>query len=205
MININGTLAKEFSKGKEKMKVLTRNFLSNITPDIEFEKWLNYESELEKERYSYLNSLPTDQLSREEVKELEELQEQKEYALLFTKYAYHIETCSEKEYLFVYSYMIEHPLLTLMQKKLTKEELTLANNKLKKLLTTLSSQELYEYLTHYIIAYQDLSMSEAYILNRLSFIYSKNKQRKIQEEMKAHFDRNCTREKSLHYKINPKK
>ena len=69
-MSIHNILINEMSKSDGKVKFLHGGSMPNISPDIEFYKWLSYESDEIKERKNYLNKILPENLTIEQLEEL---------------------------------------------------------------------------------------------------------------------------------------
>ena len=69
MSNFNRIMAKEMARMGGKVKIIHGNVIGNISPDIEWIKWLSYEPEFEKKRIEYFDSKKISELSYEELEE----------------------------------------------------------------------------------------------------------------------------------------
>lgn len=67
MSDFNRIMAKEMIKMGVNCKIIHGNIFGDISPDIEWNKWLSYESEFEKKRIEYLYSKRVSELSYEEL------------------------------------------------------------------------------------------------------------------------------------------
>lgn len=174
MSNISKIMAKELNKNGSQVKFIYGNVFGNIPPIIEWIKWLSYEPEFEKNRIEHLNSKGINNLSYEEINELNYYMKRKRMAQLFKKYD-NME-CSKEEYMEVYSYMSNESIINLMSSKLTRDEIQYAKEEITRLIE-LSNEELnkkikIESQKNY---YLNLSMVDAYILHIIDrIIYVRN-------------------------------
>ena len=67
MSDFNKIMTKEMIKMGINCKIIPRNTIGNVSPIIEWIKWLSYEPEFEKKRIEYLDSKKSE-LSYEEIK-----------------------------------------------------------------------------------------------------------------------------------------
>ena len=169
MSNISKIMAKELNKNGSQVKFIYGNVFGNIPPIIEWIKWLSYEPEFEKNRIEHLNSKGSNNLSYEELNELDHYMKRKRMAQLFKKYD--CKECSKKEYMEVYSYMSNESIITLMLDKLTIQEIKYAEEEIKKLITG-SSEELPKKIKveSQKENYLSLPMVDAYILHIIDII-----------------------------------
>ena len=174
MSNISKIMAKELNKNGSQVKFIYGNVFGNIPPIIEWIKWLSYEPEFEKNRIEHLNSKGINNLSYEEINELNYYMKRKRMAQLFKKYD-NME-CSKEEYMEVYSYMSNESIINLMSSKLTRDEIQYVKEEITRLIE-LSNEELnkkikIESQKNY---YLNLSMVDAYILHIIDrIIYVRN-------------------------------
>ncbi len=176
MSNISKIMAKELNKSGSQVKFIYGNVFGNIPPIIEWIKWLSYEPEFEKNRIEHLNSKGSNNLSYEELNELDHYMKRKRMAQLFKKYD--CKECSKKEYMEVYSYMSNESIITLMLDKLTVQEIKYAEEEIKKLITG-SSEELTKKIKveSQKENYLYLPMVDAYILHiidRINYVRNMN-------------------------------
>lgn len=174
MSNISKIMVKELNKSGSQVKFIYGNVFGNIPPIIEWIKWLSYEPEFEKNRIEHLISKGINNLSYEEINELNYYMKRKRMAQLFKKYD-NME-CSKEEYMEVYSYMSNESIINLMSSKLTRDEIQYAKEEITRLIE-LSNEELnkkikIESQKNY---YLNLSMVDAYILHIIDrIIYVRN-------------------------------
>lgn len=174
MSNISKIMVKELNKSGSQVKFIYGNVFGNIPPIIEWIKWLSYEPEFEKNRIEHLISKGINNLSYEEINELNYYMKRKRMAQLFKKYD-NME-CSKEEYMEVYDYMSNESIINLMSSKLTRDEIQYAKEEITRLIE-LSNEELNEKIKiesqkNY---YLNLSMVDAYILHIIDrIIYVRN-------------------------------
>ena len=176
MSNISKIMAKELNKSGSQVKFIYGNVFGNIPPIIEWIKWLSYEPEFEKNRIEHLNSKGSNNLSYEELNELDHYMKRKRMAQLFKKYD--CKECSKKEYMEVYSYMSNESIINLILDKLTVQEIKYAEEEIKKLITG-SSEELTKKIKveSQKENYLYLPMVDAYILHiidRINYVRNMN-------------------------------
>ena len=176
MSNISKIMVKELNKSGSQVKFIYGNVFGNIPPIIEWIKWLSYEPEFEKNRIEHLNSKGSNNLSYEELNELDHYMKRKRMAQLFKKYD--CKECSKKEYMEVYSYMSNESIITLMLDKLTIQEIKYTEEEIKKLITG-SSEELPKKIKveSQKENYLSLPMVDAYILHiidRINYVRNMN-------------------------------
>ena len=176
MSNISKIMVKELNKSGSQVKFIYGNVFGNIPPIIEWIKWLSYEPEFEKNRIEHLNSKGINNLSYEEINELNYYMKRKRMAQLFKKYD-NME-CSKEEYMEVYSYMSNESIINLMLDKLTIQEIKYANEEITRL-RELSNEDLSQKIRieSQKDNYLNLSMVNAYILHiidRINYVRNMN-------------------------------
>ena len=197
MSNISRMIAKEMAKSGGKAKMIRGNIVSNISPDVEWLKWLSYEPEFEKRRIEYLNSKTNSKLSDEELKEVNKYRKNKLFAKLFKIYG--TSKCSEKEYMMVYDYMCTESINNLMISKLTSCELQYAKNEINRL-SKIPKEELDKKITREekTEIYKQLSMVDSYIFHFISNIKYNRNMDTFNKEITSQTERNeAIRRKSL--------
>ncbi len=180
-------------------KVITGNVFGNVSPDIEWIKWLNYEPEFEIDRINYLENEKVSDLSIKDLKEIIRYRRNREFAKLFKQYG--TGEISKEDYMRVYDFMSNESIDDLMLSKLTSEELRYAKQEITKL-SNISKEELSKKVheEQKEEVYKKLSMVDSYILHQVSNInYARSLNelnRKIDAQLKANEE---MRFKSLHY------
>lgn len=120
-------------------KVITGNVFGNVSPDIEWIKWLNYEPEFEIDRINYLENEKVSDLSIKDLEEIIRYRRNREFAKLFKQYG--TGEISKEDYMRVYDFMSNESIDDLMLSKLTSEELRYAKQEITKL-SNISKEEL---------------------------------------------------------------
>ena len=203
MSNLNRIIDREMAGMGGMTKIVYGNVIGNVSPDIEWIKWLSYEPEFEKKRIEYFDSKKVSELSYEELEEASSYSRNKIFARLFKIYG--TSECSEEDYMKVYDYMCNESIEELMLRKLTPEELRYARQEITRL-----SQVPKEQLSAKVNEeqkpekYEQLSMVDSYILHIISDIdYARgisDLNRKIEAQLKQN---DIMRQRSLHYASNP--
>lgn len=197
-------LAKELAKSGGNVKILHgRNIIGNISPDIEWIKWLSYEPEFEKKRIEYFDSKKVSELSLEELEEASRYSRNKFFARLFKIYGT-IE-CSEEDYMKVYDFMCNESIEELMLSKLTSEELLYAKQEIIRL-SKISKEQLSVKVREEQRPekYKQLSMVDSYILHLISNINYARSVADLNRRIDAQLERNeIMRQRSLYYVANP--
>ena len=176
-------------------KAIPGNITSNITPDIEWLKWLSYEPDFEKKRMEYLNSKTIAELSYEELEEAMNYKENQVWARLFKLYG--TNTCSEEDYMEVYDFMAKENIEDLMLSKLTVEELQYAKKEIIRL-SKMPKEQLNIKVKEEQEKYAELSMVDSYILHIISNINYEKNIRALSEDINSQIKRNeYTRQRSL--------
>lgn len=150
-------------------KVITGNVAGNISPDIEWIKWLNYEPEFERDRINYLENKKVSELSSQDLCEIIGYRKNKEFAELFKQY--YSGKVSKKDYMRIYDFMSNESIDDLMLSKLSHEELLYAKEEIFKL-SRIPKEELSEKVheEQKEEVYENLSMVDSYILHQVSNI-----------------------------------
>ena len=178
-MNIDKLIKKEVKKKENKSKINFGYSIFGVTKDMEFRKWLNYESNEEKEKKE-LFSINFENLTLNQIEELKIYNEEKIYSNLFNKYEFNTKECNYEDYLMIYNYMNTHSIEALMAKKLTQKEIEIANNKVMELFLQLNKDQINEYLLSFNTLnnpdeYYNMNIIDAYIFHRLGNIYLENK------------------------------
>lgn len=171
-MSVNRAIAKSIIKTGG--KVIHGEVFVNVSPLMEWRKWLTYEPIFEKDRIEYLNSKKVSELSFEELEEASRYSKNELLGQLFKIYG--TSACSLEDSMKVYDYMCTESIEELMRSKLTSEELEYAREEINKL-KKVSKKELMEKINFEQIEeiYKTLSMVDAYILHRISsYIYARN-------------------------------
>ena len=92
MSDFNRIMTKEMIKMGVNCKIIPGNTIGNVSPIIEWIKWLSYEPEFEKKRIEYLDSKKRSELSYEEIDEAVNYNRNKIFAELF-KYMLWLYNC----------------------------------------------------------------------------------------------------------------
>lgn len=202
MSDFNRTMAKEMFRMGIRTEVVHGNVIGNISPDVEWIKWLSYESEFEKNRIEYLNSKKISELSYEELEEVISYRRNKIYGRLFKIYG--TSECSEEDYMKVYDYMCNESIEKLMLKKLTSEELRYARQEITRLSKVPKEQLSAKVNEEQILEkYEQLSMVDSYILHIISDINYARSISDLNRKIEAQLEQNdIMRKRSLYYASN---
>lgn len=203
MSNINRIMVKEMARIGEKVKTVHVNVIGNVSPDIEWIKWLSYEPEFEKRRIQYLDSKKISELSYEELEEASRYSRNKIFAKLFKIYV--IGECSEDDYMKVYDYMCNESIEELMLSKLTSEELRYARQEITRL-SEVSKEQLSAKINEEQKPekYEQLSMVDSYILHIISNINYARSMFDLNRKIEAQLEQNeIMRRRGLYYASNP--
>ena len=199
-MDFNKIVVKEIAK--KGGKIIHGNVVGNISPDIEWTKWLSYEPEFEKKRIEYLNSKKVSELSYKELQEASIYSRNKIFAKLFKIYG--TSEISEEDYIKVYDYMCNESIEKLMLSKLTTEELQYAKNEIirlskipkKQLSAKVNKEQKKE-------NYEQLSMVNSYILHIISNINYHRSISDLSREIDAQLKQNeIMKQKSCYYVAN---
>ena len=203
MSDFNRIMAKEMIKMGVNCKIIHGNIFGDISPDIEWNKWLSYESEFEKNWIEYLDSKRVSELSYEELEEAIGYRKNKIFVELFKIYG--TSECFQEDYMKVYDYMCNESIEKLMLKKLTSEELKYAREEITRL-NKVSKEQLsvkvkYEQIRE---KYEQLSMVDSYILHVISKINFVRSLAELDSNKEAQLNANdVMRNKSYYYAANP--
>lgn len=196
-MDLRNLLAKDMAGSQN--KILSGKCMGNITPDLEWIKWLSYEPDFLKRRKEYLRKKEFDQLSLKELSEVNRYLLEEEMVNLFKLYGTSFITKSE--YLKVYQFMTENKIEKYMIKKLSKKEKEYAKTEIQ-YYSQAPLEELEEKIKFEtkINHYQDLSMVDAFILHFIVKIYYQIEDVKINKEINSQIKANETmHQKGLHY------
>lgn len=135
-------------------------------PELEWIKWLSYESKREKQIKRKLNNKNVSELSLEDKEMLIKYQQYDRMKDLIIKYV-NME-CTKDEILQTYDFLATHSISNLMLDKLTNEELKTAKDKLKEFANK-NTKELYKIIDDVFDndRYKELSMIDAYVIHQL--------------------------------------
>lgn len=192
-------MVKEMRKIGTNAKVIQGNVMGNITPNIEWSKWLSYEPTFEKKRLKYLNSKKISELTLKEIEEINKYKKNKLFAKLFKIYG--TNKCSLEDTIKVYEYMHQESIEKLMLSKLTSKELEYADKEITRL-SHIPKNELAIKIKNekQKEVYLKLSMVDAYILHFISNICYDRSLSDLNKEIMAQRDTNdLRRQKSLYY------
>ena len=203
MSDFNRIMAREIAKMGGKAKIIHGNVIGNVSPDIEWIKWLSYEPEFEKKRIEYFDTKKVSELSYEELEEANKYSRNKIFAKLFKIYG--TSECSEEDYMRVYDYMCNESIEELMLSKLTSEELKYAKKEIIRL-SKVSKEQLSAKVKEEQKPenYAQLSMVDSYILHIISDINYARSMSDLNRKIDAQLEQNeVMRQRSLYYASNP--
>lgn len=203
MSDFNRIMAREIAKMGGKAKIIHGNVIGNVSPDIEWIKWLSYEPEFEKKRIEYFDTKKVSELSYEELEEASKYSRNKIFAKLFKIYG--TNECSEEDYMRVYDYMCNESIEELMLSKLTSEELKYAEKEIIRL-SKVSKEQLSAKVKEEQKPenYAQLSMVDSYILHIISDINYARSMSDLNRKIDAQLEQNeVMRQRSLYYASNP--
>lgn len=196
-MNVNRIIAKEMAYSKT--KCIHGNVMGNISPDIEWLKWLSYEPKFEQERIEYLNSKKVGELSFEEIQEASTYKKNQHFAKLFKIYG--TKECSCECYMKVYDYMCTESIEKLMLSKLSSDELQYARGEILRL-SEIPCEQLNAKVKEEQKKenYENLSMVDSYILHEISNVNYARNLSSLNREIKSQLEENDRmRRKSLHH------
>lgn len=202
-MNFNRMMARETAKSSDKVKIIHGNVVGNVSPNIEWVKWLSYEPEFEKKRIEYFDSKKISKLSLEELEEASRYSRNKVFARLFKIYG--TSECSEEDYMKVYNYMCNESIEELMLSKLTSEELRYAKQEITRL-SKVSKEQLSAKVREEQTPekYEQLSMVDSYILHIISDIDYARSMANLNRRIDAQLEQNeIVRQRGLYYASNP--
>ena len=199
MGSLNQILAREMSKSKGRASIVPRYDGGNVSPYLEWKKWLSYVPEFERKRIEYFDSKKISELSYDELEEASRYRKNQIFAELFQVYG--TSECSKENYMMVYNYMSNESILELMLSKLTPEELYYAKEEIEKL-SNLSKEELNAKVKREqrVEVYNRLSMVDSYILHLLSNVNCARNISSVNKQFVAELERNTAiRQRTLCY------
>ena len=188
-MDVGRMIAIEKARRSNKSKIIPKSVMDNISPDIEWLKWLSYESEFEKKRIEYFDSKKVSELSYEELEEASRYSRNKVFSRLFKIYG--TDECSEEDHMRVYDYMCNESIEELMLSKLSSEELQYAKQEitslsiapteqLRAMVSDMQKPEIYE----------QLSMVNSYILHIISDINFVRNLSDLERKIEAQVEQN---------------
>lgn len=180
-MDLRKILAKEMAKGNNKM--LPNSLLGSLTSDMEWIKWLSFQTEKQK----ILKKKEKNFLTDEDRKELDRYLEEDRIASLLKLYGSNKITISE--YLECYDFIRENDIEKYLLSKLTKEELEVGREKIK-YYNEVSLKNLRNKIKTDIENYQVLSMVDAFILHYIIKINIKKESQKVEQEIDSQIKRN---------------
>lgn len=199
MGSLNQILAREMSKSKGRVSIVPRYGGGNVSPYLEWKKWLSYVPEFERKRIEYFDSKKISELSYDELEEASRYRKNQIFAELFQVYG--TSECSKENYMMVYNYMSNESILELMLSKLTPEESYHAREEIEKL-SSLSKEELNAKVKREqrVEVYNRLSMVDSYILHLLSNVNCARNISSVNKQFVAELERNTAiRQRTLCY------
>ena len=202
-MGFNRIMAREMAKIGGKVKIIHGNVVGNVSPNIEWVKWLSYEPEFEKKRIEYFDSKKISKLSLEELEEASKYSRNKVFARLFKIYG--TSECSEEDYMKVYNYMCNESIEELMLSKLTSEELRYAKQEITRL-SKVSKEQLSAKVREEQTPekFEQLSMVDSYILHIISDIDYARSMANLNRRIDAQLEQNeIVRQRGLYYASNP--
>lgn len=195
-------MARELFRMDNRVKIVSGD-IGNVSPDVEWIKWLSYEPEFEKQRISYLESKKESELSYDELEEVAKYRRNRTIVNLFKIYG--TPECSEDDYMKVYDYMRHESIEQLMLSKLTIEELHYAKKEITRL-SKVDKKQLNTKVTEdkKIERYEQLPMVDSYILHVVSEINYIRNINDLDRQIAAQIEQNKTAgQKGLVYASNP--
>ncbi len=199
-MNLSRIVAKEMAKGN--CKIEKGNILEGITPSIEWQKWLSYEPDFEKNRIEYLETKKESELSHEETNELNFYRRNKFFADMFK--LYNTKKCNLSEYMLVYDFMSNESIEKIMLSKLTNEELEYAKKEINRL-NEIPEKELSIKVNEgkNLAVYEKLSIVDSYILHVIANIDFVRCNENLNNEINSQIEENnVMRQRSLYNSLN---
>lgn len=145
--------------------------MDRLDIEVEYAKWLSYTSDEETYRMMDIKSKPKDKLTIDDLKTLKGYKLGRIYSKLFRKYAFHLDTCDEKEKTLVKDFMDKHPLEEIMKSKLSKSEYEFGK-KCTDLILNNTKEDIEYYIENYdgrhIYRYMKLSMINSYVYHEVA-------------------------------------
>ena len=185
------------------IKIIHGEVVGNANPYIEWIKWLSYIPKFQEVRLQELSSKKVEELTGEEIDELNTYKRQNRMLKLFKLYG--TKEISKDEYKEVYNFMVNQSIDELMLSKLTIEELRYAKSQIQ-YFSEIASEELRKKVNEERKAdnYENLSMIDSYILHVISKISFAKSIIELDRKIEAQVRENAAmRERSLYYAVNP--
>ncbi len=200
-MSLKEILVREMAKSGGKAKITCGKTIVNVSPDVEWLKWLSYEPEFEKNRIEYFDSKKVSELSLEELAEASRYIKNRVFAELFKIYG--ASECSKEDYMKVYEYMCNESIEELMISKLTPEELQYAKQEITRL-SKIPSDQLSCIIKEEQEKYEQLSMVDSYILHIISGIDYARSLSSLDKELNSQLEQNAVmRRRSFYAASNP--
>lgn len=200
-MSLKEILVREMAKSGGKAKITCGKTIVNVSPDVEWLKWLSYEPEFEKNRIEYFDSKKVSELSLEELAEASRYIKNRVFAELFKIYS--ASKCSKEDYMKVYEYMCNESIEELMISKLTPEELQYAKQEITRL-SKIPSDQLSCIIKEEQEKYEQLSMVDSYILHIISGIDYARSLSSLDKELNSQLEQNAVmRRRSFYAASNP--
>ena len=200
-MSLKEILVREMAKSGGKAKITCGKTIVNVSPDVEWLKWLSYEPEFEKNRIEYFDSKKVSELSLEELAEASRYIKNRVFAELFKIYG--TSECSKEDYMKVYEYMCNESIEELMISKLTPEELQYAKQEITRL-SKIPSDQLSCIIKEEQEKYEQLSMVDSYILHIISGIDYARSLSSLDKELNSQLEQNAVmRRRSFYAASNP--
>ena len=196
-MDTNTVIVREMAK--QGVKMFPHKRMGNISPDIEWMKWLSYETEFEKKRMEYLDSKKVSELSMEEAKEVSMYKKNKLLAKLFPIYG--TKECSVEDYMKVYDFMCQESIEKFILSKLTSEELQYAKQEISRLCKVPTEELRAKVIEEKRVEnYEKLSMVDAYILHIILNVHYERCVSEADQEIQAQREQySLFREKDIHF------
>ena len=150
------------------------NIISGVTTDIEFDKWLSYESDEYKKRKLELLSLDIERLDNKQIEELKKYNEDSIYSRVINKYTYDVDSCTHKEYNAAVEYICSHSLDDLINRRISKEDKKIGDDKFNTMFLYMNKNNLLNFINNYTNQnFKDISIIDAYVYHKALNLYAK--------------------------------
>ncbi len=166
-MNYSSAIRRLFA-GNKGVKIISIGPLGPNLSETEWNKWLNYIPEFQKERIEYLSNKKAGELTSSEIEELHILQ--KELKMSSISKIYGEEEMNKSDAIEYVDYSTQSQLDSLIKNKLTEEEYQHAVEKSNQLTNDLSYKELLEYCREQEKQFSDLSMIDLFVFRRVSIV-----------------------------------
>lgn len=161
---------------KEYHKLYNQNFknnkdiLSGVTTDIEFDKWLSYETEEEKQRKNYLRFL--DIKNNNQINELKKYEDEEKLSKIINKFTYNVEECNNEEYNTALEYIYSQSIEKLIERKIDEKTKKEADIEITRMFIYMGEKDLSNYIDSFTNQnFKDISIKDAYKYHQALILY----------------------------------